>query len=453
MLLKTCSDMCVKPISRFKRAYCRNNTNNFYDIIISGGGLIGQTMACALTKNPVFKNCTILLIESSPKKEYSTPQNYSNRVSSIAPSTKDLFVKLGMWKNITRYQVMSDMKIWGSFSNDYVHFTHDDNKPAYIIENDEIINSAVKENSSASNLNILYGKSIRNVKLNVDNNSGLHEIHIDDNLNFQSSLLIGADGPNSVIRKAMDINYISWKYHQFGIVATLNLSDDRDNTTAWQRFLPDGPVAILPLRSGLSSLVWSMTEKKAKDLMKIPDEVFVDALNDALHSDPEKNSVVSAVSDCSKSCLDLLKMRSNNLPLLPPFIKSVITGSRASFPLGFGHSSEYTKPGVVLIGDSAHKVHPLAGQGVNIGFRDIRCLEEKLAQGHMDGRELGHRLDLKHYETEAQRHNIPIMAAIDLFHRIYTSKADVVKALGNSCFHIANSVSPIKNIMKQLATN
>ncbi|CAH1403739.1 unnamed protein product [Nezara viridula] len=425
---------------------------SFFNVIISGGGLIGQTMACALAKNPVFKNTNILLIESSSKKDYAQKDSYSNRVSSIAPTTIEFFEKLGIWKNIKRYQVMKDMKVWGYLSKDYINFEHDSNNPAYIVENDEIINAAVMENTKASNVKILYGSTIKDVTLNVGKRGRNHQIKLVDDSLYDTNLLIGADGANSFIRNVMGSDYINWNYKQFGIVATVLLSESNENNTAWQRFLPDGPIAILPLEKGISSLVWSLTESKAKQILKLPEEVFVDALNEALHSEPQKNEVAAIVNSCSKSLLGVFGPKSFSQPLIPPHIKSVVPKSIAAFPLSFGHCSQYYKDGVVLIGDSAHKVHPLAGQGVNIGFRDIQNLEAKLSQGVSDGRELGDAMDLKHYETEAQRHNIPLMAAIDALHWIYTSDNTILKAFGNVCFQFTESMRPLKTVMKQLAT-
>lgn len=427
-------------------------TPSFFNVIISGGGLIGQTMACALSKNPVFKGTNILLIESSPKKDYALKDGYSNRVSSIAPTTKEFFEKLGMWKNIRRYKVMKDMKVWGYLSKDYINFEHDNDNPAYIVENDEIINAAVIENSKASNVKILYGSTVKDVSLNIGKRSRNHQIRLVDDSLYDTSLLIGADGANSYIRNVMESDYIKWNYKQFGIVATLLLSESDENSTAWQRFLPDGPIAILPLEKGISSLVWSVTESKAKTILKLPEEVFVDAVNEALHSEPKKNEIAAVVNDCSKSILGMIGPKSFPQPLIPPHIKSVVPKSIAAFPLSFGHCSQYYKKGVVLIGDSAHKVHPLAGQGVNMGFRDIQNLEAKLSQGLCDGRELGDAMDLKHYETEAQRNNIPLMAAIDSLHWIYTSNNTLVKAFGNVFFQFTESVRPLKTVMKQLAT-
>ncbi|XP_014276015.1 ubiquinone biosynthesis monooxygenase COQ6, mitochondrial [Halyomorpha halys] len=436
-----------------RRAFSSDATPNFFNVIISGGGLIGQTMACALAKNPLFKNTNILLIESSPKKDYASKENnYSNRVSSIAPTTKEFFEKLGMWKNIKRYQVMKDMKVWGYLSKDFINFEHDIDNPAYIVENDEIVNAAMIENSKASNVKILYGSAIKGVTLNTGKRSRNHQITLVDGSLYDTNLLIGADGANSLIRNVMQSDYINWNYNQFGIVATMHLSDNNENNTAWQRFLPDGPIAILPLSKGISSLVWSVTESKAKKIIKLPEEVFVEALNEALHSEPQKNEIATVVNNCSKSFLGLFGPKTFPQPLIPPHIKSVVPKSIAAFPLSFGHCSQYYKNGVVLIGDSAHKVHPLAGQGVNIGFRDIQNLEDKLSQGLFNGRVLGNAMDLKHYETVAQRQNVPLMAAIDALHWIYTSNNTIVKAFGNVCFQFTESVRPVKAVMKQLAT-
>ncbi|CAH2257104.1 jg11952 [Pararge aegeria aegeria] len=201
-------------------------------------------------------------------------------------------------------------------------------------------------------------------------------------------LKIGADGANSKVREAMGVQYISWNYDQMGIVATLHLAEESENTTAWQRFLPTGPVALLPLDSKRSSLVWSMTKAQSKELLSLPEESFVDALNDALWKEYPRSSAVDACVSWVGSVLKQVGLPDGAQRQLPPSVRAIAPGSRAAFPLGFGHSTKYVAPGVALIGDAAHRVHPLAGQGVNLGFGDIKDLTQFLSDALYTGLDL-----------------------------------------------------------------
>ncbi|KOB66577.1 Ubiquinone biosynthesis monooxygenase COQ6, partial [Operophtera brumata] len=173
----------------------------------------------------------------------------------------------------------------------------------------------------------------------------------------------------------MGVQHLAWNYDQMGVVATLYLAEEGTNSTAWQRLLPTGPVALLPLDSKRSSLVWSTWKDNAKELLQLPEEQFIDALNDALVIFKGANSTAWQRL-LPTGTVALLPLGSRRCLLLPPSVRAIVPASRAAFPLGFGHSTKYIAPGVALIGDAAHRVHPLAGQGVNLGFGDVNHLTE-----------------------------------------------------------------------------
>lgn len=159
----------------------------------------------------------------------------------------------------------------------------------------------------------------------------------------------------------MDVQNFSLSYKQMGVVATLELDAEEaaGNTVAWQRFLPSGPVALLPLTDTLSSLVWSTSVEHAKELLRLEPESFVDALNEAFVKSYKSNAVVEKLIKTIEGALALNK---NKFQQLPPKVQKLQEGSRAAFPLGFGHASSYVCGGAALIGDAAHRIHPLAGK-------------------------------------------------------------------------------------------
>ncbi|XP_072392460.1 ubiquinone biosynthesis monooxygenase COQ6, mitochondrial-like [Diabrotica undecimpunctata] len=186
----------------------------------------------------------------------------------------------------------------------------------------------------------------------------------------------------------MGVHYLNWNYNSTGVVATLKFCEEFDNSIAWQRWLPTGPLALLPLNSSQSSIVWSTTAEDAKRLLKLTNEQFVDAVNEAFWKVFKRSSTI----DQAVRSFDTL-LRAANCPAdvhrtYPPKVSSIEEGSRAAFPLGFGHATNYIGKGVVLVGDAAHRVHPLAGQGVNLGFGDVACLNKVLGETVYSGSSL-----------------------------------------------------------------
>lgn len=252
----------------------------------------------------------------------------------------------------------------------------------------------------------------------------------------------------------MGVEYIKWNYNQSAVVATLELEQVPQNDTAWQRFLTTGPVALLPLTNELSSLVWSTTTDDARRLLNTTNDDFVHALNSALTDPPQPNGFI----DFAKQVTELASRSLNvNIPSgsvpIPPTIKAVQDGSRATFPLGFGHSSSYVRPGVALLGDAAHRVHPLAGQGVNLGFGDIECLTKVLANTVLNGKVVNSYRALKEYEKLRLRHNLPTMIAIDVMNKVYSSSNTLLMALGHVAIQFTNCASPVKNLMIKQASS
>lgn len=261
---------------------------------------------------------------------------------------------------------------------------------------------------------------------------------------------IGADGANSVVRQSMDVDNFSLSYKQMGVVATLELNADEaaGNTVAWQRFLPTGPVALLPLTDTLSSLVWSTSVEHAKELLRMEPEAFVDALNDSYLKTYKSNTVVQNVMKAFDGILALSK---NQIQQLPPTVVKLQEGSRAAFPLGFGHASSYVCGGAALIGDAAHRVHPLAGQGVNLGFGDVLELTEVLADAVYSGSSLDNLQYLLKYEQERLKANVPIMIGVHALQRLYCNDFPPLVLARSLGLKITNFAPPLKKFFMEKA--
>ncbi|XP_061931464.1 ubiquinone biosynthesis monooxygenase COQ6, mitochondrial isoform X3 [Apis cerana] len=355
------SMLTAKPFS----ISTQNHEN--YDIIITGGGMVGSTLACAIANNRKLECKKILLLESNKQHKYKSQEKYSNRVVALNKQTRCLLSSIGAWQHIEaiRYSTVRKMQI-------------------------------------------------------------------------------GADGVNSLVRKTMNTQYVKWDYNQMGIVATLKLSEPGENIVAWQRFLPNGPIALLPLTNDLSSLVWSLPIDEAKRLLKVSEEEFVDNINTALWKVYPKDGIVESGMKALQQLLEGLSLQTGVVRQLQPSISAISEGSRAAFPLQFGHSVSYVQTGTVLVGDAAHRVHPLAGQGVNLGFGDITVLVQLLAEAVINGVPIGNIMYLRKYETLRQRYNVPIMFAIDALHRLYNGTAAPIVLVRSLGLQLTNAIPVIK---------
>jgi len=427
--------------------------------------MVGSSAAVALSKLGCLRDKSILLLEGGPDKAIKLTPEFSNRVSALAPSSVSMLSDLGVWQHINsqdRVGQVKTMRVWDGCSDAGIVFSSEDNiydmdAPLnYIVENDNTVAAINNVMDDCDNLTVKYGAKVRKYSIP---SRGENEVvpkdnvlvELEDGNIIETSLLIGADGFRSLVRQSISSEYVSWEYQQMGLVATLDVETQTgDNETAWQRFLPTGPVALLPLSNKKSSLVWTLDTKLARSMVTMEEDMFLDQLNSALTSVKDHNNAVNEVLDkfslLVKAVLPYGSGAENNKEE-PPIVKGVV--NRAIFPLGFGHSSRYIGPRTVLIGDAAHRVHPLAGQGVNLGFGDIGSLVSVLEDGVREGAHLGHHDYLRQYETDRQRHNLTTMMGIDCLQKLYSTDFTPVVLARTLGLSATNAVTPVKNMIMQ----
>ncbi|KRX91019.1 Ubiquinone biosynthesis monooxygenase COQ6 [Trichinella pseudospiralis] len=387
--------------------YCTSRKN--YDVVIIGGGMVGQAMACCIGTNPVLKALSVLLVDVGKPVQYEMSKHYSNRVCAISPRSVSLFEKMDCWSDMknNRVQPVLRMIVWEDCSNAHVTFenpTSDSEKPlAYIIENDLMLSSFFKRISSSSNVTFKSETTVKSVKL-ADSLSDL--------------VTIAADGSNSRIRSAMGVRTLQWNYDQKSIVANLKLiySNPEDSCTAWQRFIRTGPLAVLPLSSDQASLSWSSDDQFASKLMDMSETEFVDSLNRALCDQSSQNVVTNSTLDLMDTFFENNRLSA----IVPPTVVGV--EKRFAIPLSLVQPAHYVDHRVALIGDSAHRIHPLAGQGVNLGYADVEELANVIESAMMAGCDIGSMLHLREYETRRQREVIPIAFGCDALNKLYKYK-------------------------------
>lgn len=330
-----------------------------YDIVINGGGIVGFSMFAAIKCSPFLSSKRVLLIEQQSKPRFpdedleSNERKFSNRVSSITLSSKQFFEELKIWHTLQPYaKKVQGMYVWSDHYQNGVNFTSDTftDSICYVLENNRMLKALynrITENNEEQNddslQKILYKTSVIDIDqtIDIENKTPSIQLKILDITDpeqkskyIRTKLLIGCDGFKSIVRLKSGLPYFEMDLDQMGIVATMKIvSHNPGNHIAYQRFISDQLViALLPLDEHHSSLVLSVPKKCAADWMKIPDKEFVSKLNNELI----RETVVQKPLDKLSSAFNLKQLYNIIQIKSPPTIESIVSGSRASFPLGFG---------------------------------------------------------------------------------------------------------------------
>jgi 2-octaprenylphenol hydroxylase len=238
------------------------------------------------------------------------------------------------------------------------------------------------------------------------------QITLENGRALTADLIVAADGAHSLLREQAGITSRGWAYQQHGLVATIR-TEQPHQKTAWQRFLSGGPLAFLPLNDAhLCSIVWSLPTEQAEQLKTIDKNSFELRLAEAFNHQLGKVELVS---------------------------------ERASFPLALAHARDYVKPGFALLGDAAHTIHPLAGQGVNIGLQDAVALAGTLVWAVQQQRQIGSLHTLKKYQRRRLAENLLMQFSMDGFHRLFTQSATPVSWLRTAGMRQVNKSQWLKN--------
>ena len=239
-------------------------------------------------------------------------------------------------------------------------------------------------------------------------------MRLNDGREFTTRLLVGADGAQSKVRQLAGIDTGGWKYDQKAVVANVRTAEPHQET-AWQRFLPTGPLAFLPLHDGRCSIVWSTTPEQADALLALDEYAF-------------RPRRWRKHSNCG-------------------WARSFEVGPRGAFPLRLQHAHAYVKAGIALIGDAAHVVHPLAGQGVNLGLLDAATLAEVIADAIADYRDFASLKALRRYERWRKGDNLLMLGVMDGLKRLFGISLPPVPLLRNIGLNLTDAAGPLKNMI------
>lgn len=370
----------------------------------------------------------------------------------------------------SRIQEYHEMQVWDGVSGQRIEFDGLSSNPghgvvAYMIENLNLTSGLLKRLSELEGGIALHSPaSVSSISPGTTTPTG-HDlsawptITLSTGASLTARLLVGADGANSPVRHFAQIPSRGWDYSRHGVVATLSLTDPGWGgdafKTAYQRFLPTGPIALLPLPGSYASLVWSTTPPNAALLKSLPPSDFTAMVNAAFRLSPVDLAYMHTIPNGQA---EEYAWRLENTPHDPYAVPMPVTGVQegtvASFPLKLRHADTYIAERVALVGDAAHTVHPLAGQGLNSGQGDVQSLVNAIEYAVSHGQDIGSTLALEKYNSERYFQNHVLLGVCDKLHKLYSVGSGPLVPLRSLGLGAVNALGPLKNFfMKQAGGN
>ena len=370
------------------------------DLIIVGAGMVGSALALALQE----QGLDILLIDGGPLsvKPFDPVAPFEPRVSALSIASQRVLERLGVWPGIVarRSSAYAEMRVWDGSGTGQIHFSAASVHAevlGHIVEN-RVVQDALLERLHDSPVGLLNNARLEQLRRSGDD----WLLTLTDGRQLRTPLLIAADGANSAVRRLAGCATREWDYLHHAIVTSVRCAEAHQ-ATAWQRFTDDGPLAFLPLDGPAGehwcSIVWSVVPNEAERLMALDDAGF---------------------------CVELGRAFEHRLG------EVLQADPRLCIPLRQRHAKRYVEEGLALIGDAAHSIHPLAGQGVNLGFLDAAVLAEVLLHALARGERLADPRVLSRYERRRMPHNLAMMAAMEGFERLFQADPLPLRWLRNA---------------------
>lgn len=382
-----------------------------YDLIIIGGNHVGATLACALGE----AGLRIAVVEArEPAMDWSAG-SVDLRVFAITRASQQIFTHLGVWEEMVAMGVspFRQMQVWDAGGNGSINFDCAEiGEPTlgHIVESRVIQKALVQRLQQLGSVDWLCPAELAELNMAPD---GPARVMLADGRLLEAALVVGADGAESQVREQAGIGCARKEYRQQAVVAVIG-TEYPHQETAWQRFLPTGPLAFLPLADGRCSIVWSTSPEQAEELLRLEESEFLERLGAAFEH-------------------RLGRMLS--------------TGERVSFPLIRRHAERYIGHRLALVGDAAHTIHPLAGQGVNLGLLDAAVLAEAILEARASGRDIGSERVLRRYERSRRGDNLAMMTAMDGFQQLFGHPLAPVKLARNLGLALVNRSGPLKGVV------
>ncbi len=381
-----------------------------YDVLIIGGGMVGLTLACALGDRLGHSRLKVAVVEATEPGEIG--EDYELRVSAISRASQQVLTNLQAWPGMVARRVspFQHMHVWDATGDGEIHFDAADlgvDALGHIVENRVTQAALLEQLNQQDNIDWICPARVEHIEYLPEQS----RVRLDDGRELQARLLVGADGANSRVREAADIGLDVAAYGQKGVVCVV-ATQMAHQATAWQRFLPSGPLAFLPLGDGRCSIVWSADDSQADALVAMDDAEFCRQLEQAFG---RKLGEIESV------------------------------GPRAAFPLIRRHAEAYVKSGLALIGDAAHTIHPLAGQGVNLGILDAASLAQVVLAASKHQQNFAALGTLRKFERWRRGENSLMMYSMSGFKNLFSNERSELSLLRNWGLDVVNQLGPVKH--------
>jgi 2-octaprenylphenol hydroxylase len=387
---------------------------NQFDVIIIGAGIVGATAACALGEAGV----RVALVEARPLAGDADEGVRDARVFAITRASQRIFEALGVWDRIIARDAypFREMEVWDAGGTGVIHFDCADiGEPClgHMVE-PRIIHAALLERlRSVAAITLFCPAQFRDISID----EAAVSVSLDDGDTLSSALIVAADGARSPLREQLGIPTRVHDYQQSGLVARV-ATEYPHHATARQRFLPGGPLAFLPMEEGWSSIVWTLPTAEVTDILALERDAFHAALGQAF------DFRLGRIIDSEQ---------------------------REAWPLRRLHAEHYVRERVALMGDAAHAIHPLAGQGVNLGLLDAAALAEVVLAARARAGDPGSLPVLRRYERWRRGDNLLMMSAMDGFNGLFGNELGPVRWLRNFGLSVVNTAGPAKDLLMRHA--
>ncbi len=358
------------------------------DVAVIGGGMVGGALALGLAQN----GFSVVVLDKAPPPAFDPTAQPDVRISAISAASVQLLRSLGVWDAVLamRAHPWRRLETW-EWETAHVVFDAAELKLpnlGYMVENNVLQLALWQALEAHPQVTLLHGSALNEIH-------GQH-LHLADDTEIVARLVVGADGAQSQVRQLAGIGVHGWQYPQSCMLITVK-SENEPGDSTWQQFTPTGPRAFLPLYDNWASLVWYDTPARIRQLQS----------------------------------LSMTQLQREISAHFPERLGNVTPVAAGAFPLTRRHALQYVQPGLVLVGDAAHTIHPLAGQGVNLGYRDVDALLDVLTNARSVGEDWASLQVLQRYQSRRRVDNLLMQSGMDLFYAGFSNDLGPLRILRN----------------------